>query len=50
MTRERIVGLLLGISIGTFVGYYLLPAQTTRPQVPSRPSTEKAEELIIMTS
>ncbi len=30
MTRERIVGFLLGISVGTFMGFYLRPAQSDR--------------------
>ena len=32
MTRERIVGFLLGISVGTVMGFYLRPAQANPPQ------------------
>jgi len=30
VTRERIVGFLLGISVGTAVGFYLRPPETVR--------------------
>lgn len=30
MTRERIAGFLLGISVGAIIGLYLLPAERNR--------------------
>ena len=46
MTRERIVGILLGISIGTFVGFYLRPEeQSNRSDSNVDPGpTEKGDE------
>ena len=34
MTRERLLGFLLGISVGTAVGFYLRPPEANRPGGP----------------
>jgi hypothetical protein len=50
VTRERIAGFLIGVGVGTAVGYFLMPLErngrpATRPLAPSeegRPSTTQA--------
>ena len=44
MTRERMVGILLGISIGTVIGYYLRPARTA-PQAHAEQAVETVENI-----
>jgi hypothetical protein len=47
MTRERIAGFLLGISVGTAIGFFLRPPNADQEPVQSGGTSDRARKMIL---